>query len=86
MSDENELLDACAAAGRNNASAMIEVAVVDSIDAQARHALARIQSSLARIDRGTYDECVACHGRITEERLRAAPETDRCGRCAPRLN
>ena len=86
LSDENEVLDACARDGRDAAAALVEVAVFDSIDAQGRGALARIQSSLARIERGTYEECVACHGRIGEERLRAVPETDRCVRCAPRLN
>ena len=86
ISDENEVFDACAPDGRDDNAAVVEATVFGSIDAQGRGALARIQSSLARIERGTYDECVACHGRITEERLRAVPETDRCGRCAPRLN
>lgn len=76
ISDENERLDA------GVGTAM----VMDCITAQARGALAHIQSSLARIERGTYEECVACHGRIDEERLRAAPDSDRCRACAPGLN
>ena len=56
--------------------------MLDSIDESGRRALARIQSCLVRIDRGGYGECVACHGDIDEERLRAVPDTDRCGGCA----
>jgi RNA polymerase-binding transcription factor DksA len=47
-----------------------------------RAALARIQASLDRIERGTYGYCAACRATIDEERLRAVPETDRCGACA----
>jgi RNA polymerase-binding transcription factor DksA len=76
LSDENELVEASEP----------DRQVLSCIDVHGRGALARIQSSLARIERDSYDECVACHGRITEERLRAVPDTDRCGRCGPRLN
>ena len=86
LSDENELLDAQEPDWTDAAAASSGAVVIDSIGVHASHALDRIQSSLARIDRGTYDECVACHGRIEEERLRAVPDTDRCGACAPRLN
>jgi DnaK suppressor protein len=86
LSDENELLDALAPQGRDAAEAVTVATVIDAISAQARRALARIQRLLARIERGTYDECVACDRRIDQERLLAGPETDRCGRCAPKLN
>ena len=86
LSDENELSAACAPDERDASAALIEAAAFANIDAQGRGALARIQSSLARIERGAYEECVACHDRISEERLRAEPDTDRCTRCAPRLN
>jgi RNA polymerase-binding transcription factor DksA len=76
ISDENEQLEA------GVGTAM----VMDCITAQARGALAHIQSSLARIERGTYEECVACRGRIDEDRLRAAPDSDRCRACAPLLS
>ena len=59
-----------------------EASMLDSIDASGRRALARIQSCLVRIARGSYDECAACHADIDEERLRAVPDTDRCGLCA----
>jgi RNA polymerase-binding transcription factor DksA len=45
-------------------------------------ALMRIQAALDRIARGTYGTCVACHGPIDKKRLRAVPDTDRCGACA----
>jgi|KBSMisStandDraft_5_1062788.scaffolds.fasta_scaffold3883144_1 RNA polymerase-binding transcription factor DksA len=87
LSDESEILDATDAPDSTDAAAASTAeTIVDAIGAQARGALARIQSSLARIERGTYDECVACHRRIDEERLRAVPDTDRCGGCAPKLN
>jgi DnaK suppressor protein len=83
LSDENELF------GADEWDTGVEIvgaAALASIDAQGRGALARIQSSLARIERGTYGECAACHARIDEEHLRAAPDGDRCARCAPKLN
>jgi DnaK suppressor protein len=86
LSEENELFAASAPDERDTSAARIEAAAFDGINAQGRTALARIQSSLARIERGTYEECVACHSTITEEWLRAFPDTDRCGHCAPRLN
>ncbi len=64
------------AAGETGASSL------DSIDETGRRALARIQSCLVRIARGSYAECAACHGDIDEARLRAVPDTDRCGGCA----
>jgi DnaK suppressor protein len=56
--------------------------VLAGLNERNRRALARIQSSLARIERGTYGDCVVCHEAIDDGRLRAVPDTDRCGRCA----
>jgi len=86
LSDENELLAEREADWEDTATARTAALVLDSISEHQRHALARIQSSLARIDRGTYDECAICHGTIDEARLRAIPDTDRCVACAPRVN
>ena len=86
LADENELLDEREADWEDTATARTAALVLDSISEHQRHALARIQCSLARIDRGTYDECAVCHGAIDEARLRAIPDTDRCVACAPRLN
>jgi len=86
LSDENELLAVREPDWQDAAAAQSAIVVLDSIGDQERRALERIQSSLARIERGGYGECVACHGTIDEQRLRAIPETDRCVVCAPRLN
>ena len=66
----------------DDAVAETETSTLDSIDQTGRRALARIQTCLVRIARGSYDECAACHADIDAERLRAVPDTDRCGRCA----
>lgn len=66
----------------DDAPAETAASMLDSIDESGRRALARIQSCLVRIARGGYGECVACRGDIDEERLRAVPDTDRCGGCA----
>jgi RNA polymerase-binding protein DksA len=47
-----------------------------------RYAMARINASLERIEQGRYGECAVCGDAIDPERLRAVPETDRCGHCA----
>jgi RNA polymerase-binding transcription factor DksA len=44
-------------------------------------ALTRAQASLDRIARGTFGDCVICHGAIETERLRAMPDVERCGGC-----
>ena len=86
LSDENELLAVREPDWQDAAAAQSAIVVLDGIGEQERRALQRIQSSLARIARGSYGECVACHETIDEERLRAIPETDRCAVCAPRSN
>ena len=64
------------------AAAETAVSALESLSERERSELARIQAALERIERGTYDECAACRRPIDEERLRAVPETDRCGACA----
>jgi RNA polymerase-binding transcription factor DksA len=82
LSDANELLVEREPDWQDAAAAVTAASVLDTIGERGRRALARIQFSLARIERDSYDECSVCHGTIDEERLRAVPETDRCGRCA----
>jgi DnaK suppressor protein len=59
-------------------------AVLDHLTEAERLALARIESSLERMERGTYGQCAACHEPIDEQRLHLVPDTDRCGACAGR--
>jgi DnaK suppressor protein len=82
LADETELLGERAADWEDRATAASAASIIDTIGEKGRRALARIQSSLVRIDRGGYDECAACHGPIDAERLQAIPDADRCGRCA----
>lgn len=82
LSDANELLVEREPDWQDAAAAVTAASVLDTIGERGRRALARIQFSLTRIERDHYDECVVCHGEIDEERLRAVPDTDRCGRCA----
>jgi RNA polymerase-binding transcription factor DksA len=82
LADENELL-----AGRepdwcDDGEADTGASMLERIGERGRRALARIQSSLVRIDRGGYEECAACHDAIDEQRLLAVPDTDRCRQCA----
>ncbi|HMF42051.1 MAG TPA: hypothetical protein VKQ32_15365 [Polyangia bacterium] len=64
------------------AAAQSAATVLDGVGEAERGALIRIQSALARIERGTYDECGRCHGAISEDRLRAVSDTELCERCA----
>lgn len=52
-------------------------------DAQ-RHEVAQIDAALARIDAGTYGECVDCGGDIPVERLEAIPFALRDAECGER--
>jgi len=82
LSDANELLVEREPDWQDAAAAVTAASVLETIGERGRRALARIQFSLARIERDSYDECAICHDTIDEERLRAVPDTDRCGRCA----
>jgi len=44
--------------------------------------IASIKRALARIEDGTYGECVRCGGEIAEGRLEARPEAALCIDCA----
>jgi RNA polymerase-binding transcription factor DksA len=41
----------------------------------------RVRAALARVDAGTYGQCVDCGRQLPEERLDARPEADRCVDC-----
>jgi DnaK suppressor protein len=44
--------------------------------------LAMVEEALARLNNGTYGECIECGKAIRENRLKAVPETRHCIRCA----
>lgn len=54
------------------------------LDRMASEALAEIESALARLDDGTYGNCVDCGERIASERLEALPAAARCVDCQAR--
>lgn len=54
------------------------------LDRMASEALAEIESALARLDDGTYGNCVDCGERIAAERLEALPAAARCVDCQAR--
>jgi RNA polymerase-binding transcription factor DksA len=82
LADEDTLLAEREPDWEDTAAAQTAAALLDGLGEAERGALARVQSALARIESGTYDECARCRGAIDLERLRAVPDTDRCGRCA----
>ena len=82
LAQENALLAEREADWEDEAAARSAATVLEGLGEAERHALMRVQSALARIERGTYDECLRCRGAISEERLRAVPDTELCERCA----
>jgi DnaK suppressor protein len=84
MADEDQLLATHEPDWEDEAAAVTAASVLGSISERERRALARIQTSLERMEHGTYGECASCLGAIDEDRLRAVPDTDRCARCAAR--
>jgi len=82
LAGEQELLEERELDWRDTASHVTGATLLEGIGEVERRELARIDAALARIDLGTYGECVACHGPIALRRLHALPEADRCGDCA----
>jgi RNA polymerase-binding transcription factor DksA len=82
LADENELLAEREPDWEDAAALETAASFLDGLSERERHALERIDSTLARIARGTYEECAVCRGTIEDARLRALPDTDRCAGCA----
>ena len=82
LADENELLSEREPDWEDTAALATAASFLDGLGERQRHALARIDSSLARLERGAYEECAICRGAIEQARLRALPDTDRCAGCA----
>ncbi len=56
--------------------------VLEQVGETQRHEIDRINLALTRMERGLYGECAVCRAPIDGQRLRAVPDTDRCGGCA----
>ena len=56
--------------------------VLEALDTEGREELRQIGKALHRLDRGEYDTCEHCGGKIAEQRLIAVPWTSSCITCA----
>lgn len=59
-------------------------AVTTAIETMARTGIARTSQALARLDGGTYGNCLDCGGAIPAERLEIMPATPYCVGCQQR--
>jgi DnaK suppressor protein len=66
------------------ADGMNDQAVSSAALERNRARLYQLESTLDRIDRPGFGDCVACGRPIPVERLLALPESTRCVRCASR--
>jgi DnaK suppressor protein len=66
--------------GTNLADADREEAGLEVLRAQQE----RVRAALARVDAGTYGQCVDCGQDLPDERLDARPEAERCVDCQQR--
>jgi len=82
LTEEQELLTVREPDWEDTAATVTAASILASIGESERRALARIQASLERMERGRYGECASCGETIEEERLQAVPDTDRCAGCA----
>ena len=64
---------------------MLEIDVREDIDLaliqMTSETLGRIDVALARLEQGTYGNCIECGSEIAQERLRALPFAIRCRDC-----
>ena len=56
-----------------------------ALDAHDTAEIAAVNAALARIEEGSYGECLECGAHISEARLHAAPEAVRCIHCQEKL-
>jgi RNA polymerase-binding transcription factor DksA len=63
-----------------DAAAEVNGALIDQQQAELR----AVRAAIARLDDGSYGECVDCGGEVGAERLRASPSAARCIPCQSR--
>lgn len=56
--------------------------VLEALDVSGRHDLEALTAAIARLDAGTYGECLDCGDRISEGRIKALPTAPFCIECA----
>lgn len=64
------------------ASEQENLEVMHALEAEGRSELARVERSLARLERGEYESCARCGEAIAPARLAALPYAETCIRCA----
>ena len=82
LAAEDDLLTERELDPEDTAAAGSAAALLDSLGETARQKLLRVEAALDRIQRGGYGSCATCGDAIDGDRLRAVPDTDRCGGCA----
>ena len=63
------------------ATLTLEQEIDDTLEENSEHLLAEIDDALARIEAGTYGDCVKCGNPIAPERLEAIPHAALCIDC-----
>jgi RNA polymerase-binding transcription factor len=56
--------------------------VIDALGNEAREELERIAAALLRIENGEFGICISCGDQISEQRLAAFPQANKCIDCA----
>jgi len=56
--------------------------VIDALGNEAREELVLIAAALLRIENGEFGICIACRDAISEQRLEAFPQANKCIDCA----
>ena len=56
--------------------------VLESLEGSAVAEISQINAALARIEDGSYGECVTCGEEVGEKRMEAVPHTPQCISCA----
>ena len=56
--------------------------VLESLEGSAVAEISQINAALARIEDGSYGECVTCGAEVGEKRMEAVPHTPQCITCA----
>lgn len=64
------------------ATIAVERQMVASLDREAAERLALIDRAVARVDAGTYGQCLSCGSAISDGRLEARPAAELCLSCA----
>ena len=59
-----------------------DIQVLEGLEGSAVAEISQINAALARIEDGSYGECVTCGEEVGEKRLEAVPHTPQCITCA----